>query len=86
MLEIWPHLATFGHKLVMSPCHFCDLWSSLVAFQERDGMKVMDEGEVGEIVQGGVQVGIGNLSRRRLSSTHLPDLQQSNVRCKIHCL
>ena len=42
-------------------------------------MKVMDEGEVGEIVQGGVQVGIGNLSRSRLSSTHLPDLQQSNV-------
>ena len=33
------------------------------SFQERDGMKVMDAGEVGEIVQGGVQVGIGNLSR-----------------------
>ena len=29
---------------------------------ERDGMKVMDAGEVGEIVQGGVQVGIGNLA------------------------
>jgi len=39
------------------------------SFQERDGMKVMDAGEVGEIVQGGVQVGIGNLSRS--SSIHL---------------
>ena len=39
------------------------------SFQERDGMKVMDAGEVGEIVQGGVQVGIGNLSGS--SSIHL---------------
>jgi hypothetical protein len=60
---IWHHMASYGRETA-------HLWpTSLQVFQERDGMKVMDAGEVGEIVQGGVQVGIGNLSGS--SSIHL---------------
>ena len=57
---IWHHMAEKRPTYGPHRCKF---------FQERDGMKVMDAGEVGEIVQGGVQVGIGNLSGS--SSIHL---------------
>eukprot|EP00435_Cladocopium_sp_Y103_P027519 s1214_g6.t2 len=46
----------------------CPYQGNEIQILERDGMKPLDAGEVGEIVQGGVQVGIGYHNRPQLTA------------------